>query len=79
MDHAYLEEFMNVFEITDEMIAKTATAENTKNWDSYNHLELVAVLEKRFCVRFTGEEITKLKSYESGRNILKEKGVQFQA
>jgi len=57
----------DVFGDPDLTLAETSTAADVDGWDSLMHLNVVIELERRFGVRFTTAEISKLK--EEGQNI----------
>ena len=42
--------------------AKKAIFGQTKNWDSLQHMELILSIEKKYNVKFSGEEISKLRT-----------------
>jgi acyl carrier protein len=48
-------------------VTEATTAEDVEGWDSLMHLNLVIALEKRFGVRFSTSEISRLK--EEGQNV----------
>lgn len=51
-----------VFEDPVLQISPGTTAEDIPNWDSFNHLSIVAAVEQRFGVRFRTSEIETLKN-----------------
>ena len=44
--------------------------EDCPTWDSLNHVEIVILLEEEFSVRFTGEEVATLNSFEEIRQVI---------
>ena len=42
--------------------AKKAIFGQTKNWDSLQHMELILGIERKYNVKFSGEEISKLQT-----------------
>ena len=44
-----------------------------KNWDSLGHLNLLMLLEKRFKIKFTIEEMTSLKKISEIIKVIKNK------
>ena len=51
-----------VFENPALVITPEMTAEDVPNWDSLNHLNIVASVEHRFGIRFRTSEIEKLRN-----------------
>ncbi|MGH7035474.1 MAG: acyl carrier protein [Stellaceae bacterium] len=51
-----------VFEDPSLLLTVATTAEDVPNWDSFNHLNIVAAAEQRFGVRFRTSEIESLKN-----------------
>jgi acyl carrier protein len=51
-----------VFEDPSLRLTPETTAEDVPNWDSFNHLNIVAAAEQRFGVRFRTSEIESLKN-----------------
>lgn len=46
-------------------ISDNANPDNTENWDSINHLNIITALEEEFDVFFTEEEMIELMSLEN--------------
>ena len=57
----------DVFGEPDMVLTEASTAGDVEAWDSLMHLNVVIELERRFSIRFTTAEISKLK--EEGQNI----------
>ena len=53
--------------------AKKAIFEQTKNWDSLQHMELILGIERKYNVKFSGEEISKLRTSKIIFETLKKK------
>lgn len=51
-----------VFEDPSLSLTPETTADDVPNWDSFNHLNIVAAVEQRFHVRFRTSEIERLKN-----------------
>jgi acyl carrier protein len=51
-----------VFEDPSLRLTPETTAEDVPNWDSFNHLNIVAAAEQRFGVHFRTSEIESLKN-----------------
>jgi acyl carrier protein len=54
--------FRDVFENDDIGVTRETTANDIAEWDSLNHFQLIAALEKHFKIRFTTNEIYKWKN-----------------
>lgn len=46
---------------------------NTPNWDSINQIEIIVALEKKYKIKFSQSEISKLNNYSNILKILKKK------
>ena len=53
--------------------AKKAIFGQTKNWDSLQHMELILGIERKYNVKFSGEEISKLQTSKIIFETLKKK------
>ena len=53
--------------------AKKAIFGQTKNWDSLQHMELILGIERKYNVKFSGEEISKLQTSKIIFDTLKKK------
>ena len=51
--------------------------DNTSNWDSFNGLILVTELEKNFNVKFTLDEVVKVKNVGDIKKFLKQHGIKI--
>jgi acyl carrier protein len=54
-----------------------SNAQNTLNWDSLRHIEVIFAVESAFHVRFTMPEIANLRKLGDIRNLLITKNVRF--
>ena len=63
----------NLFEVDIELINNDFSSDNTDNWDSLGHMNLVVALEEEFDIEFEDEEILELITYELILNIINEK------
>ncbi|MBL7055948.1 acyl carrier protein [Candidatus Woesearchaeota archaeon] len=59
-----------VLEVKD---VENISREKTEEWDSFNHLMLVSEIEKNLGIKFTIEEVEKIKNYENLKNIVSKK------
>lgn len=71
----YIQVFRDVLGLERESDILEANSENTEEWDSYMHMELVAAIEEKFQIQFQGEDVLKFVSFEEGLSILHKKGV----
>lgn len=67
----------NVLEIDAKVINNETSPENVSSWDSYNGLLLVSELENFFKVKFTMEEVLKLKNVKDIIEFLQKHGVRL--
>ena len=51
----------NILRIDPATLSPESNAQNTPNWDSLNHIELIFAIESAYCVRFTMPEIASLR------------------
>ena len=49
----------------------------TQGWDSIGHMSLVAALEDAFGIELEPEEILEIRSFDSGKELLQRRGVEF--
>ena len=61
------EVFCEVFGDDQLSLSETTTAADVEGWDPLMHLNLIIALEKRFAIRFSTAEISRLK--EHGQNF----------
>jgi acyl carrier protein len=54
-----------------------SNAQNTANWDSLRHIEVIFAVESAFHVRFTMPEIANLRKLGDIRNLLLAKNVRL--
>jgi acyl carrier protein len=63
-----------VLEMPEAQIDEQLTAEQTSNWDSMRHLNLIMALEDAFGVTFASEELAELTSYRAIAEALARRG-----
>ena len=56
--------FSNMFPSLDRASAAKAEMNNTKEWDSLNHIRLIMALEEEFEINIDADEISRLTAYE---------------
>lgn len=54
--------FRDIFDDNALVITPDSSPEEIEEWDSLNHINLVVLIERRFSVRFTTDEIARTKS-----------------
>jgi len=62
--------FARVLDINEQDVTEETSRENTEKWDSFNHLLLINELEKEFNIRFTMEEVEKIKTFKDIKKIV---------
>ena len=65
----------NVLGVDPSTLAATSNAENTPNWDSLNHIEVIFAIESAYHVRFTMLEIAGLRNLGDIERILVSKSL----
>lgn len=68
--------FARVLDLDESEITDQTSRENTENWDSFNHLLLVNEIERECKVRFTINEVEKVKNIRDAKNLLIQKGIK---
>ena len=63
-----------VLEMPEAQIDEQLTAEQTSNWDSMRHLNLIMALEDAFGVTFASEELGELTSHRAIAEALARRG-----
>ena len=66
-----------VFDIPVNEINYESNPENIKNWDSFTGYVLLDEIETNFNISITMEESLKIKKINDFKNILKDKGINF--
>jgi len=66
-----------VFNIPINEINYESNPENIKNWDSFTGYVLLDEIETNFDISITMEESLEIKKIDDFKNILKEKGINF--
>lgn len=62
--------FMNVFNVSKEILNDSFTFSNVEEWDSVMHMVLISQLEDTFDIMFDTEDILSFESYENGKKII---------
>jgi len=53
---------MNFFKNKDLKIKNNTKINDVKGWDSLNHIKIIVILEKQFKIKFSGDQIYKIKN-----------------
>jgi acyl carrier protein len=64
-----------VLDMPEHEVDERLSAEQTTNWDSIRHLDLVMALEEAFGVSFSSEELGVLTSYRAIVEALGQRGI----
>ena len=65
--------FRQVFDEDDLIITENTTANDIEDWDSLTHMQLIVLIEKKFGIKFTTEEIKKAANVGEFIGIIKGK------
>ena len=65
--------FAGLFSIAESSITAKTGPEEIENWDSLNHMSLVASLEKEFQISFEVEEIMEMENVGAAIGIVRRK------
>ena len=60
----------NILKVDPSTLSSASNAQNTQNWDSLRHIEVVFAVESAYHVRFSMPEITGLKNLGDIRRVL---------
>ena len=67
-----------VFNVSIDEINYESNPENIENWDSFTGYILLDEIETNFDVKFTMDESLEIEKVEDFKNILKQKGINFE-
>jgi acyl carrier protein len=70
------EAFVEGLEIPMEEV-ESATMESVDKWDSIGQMSLVAIIEDAFGIEFEPDEVMQFTSFEAGKEILKNHGIEL--
>lgn len=73
----YNQVFCELFSLPSGFDGATVKLNDTEDWDSVGHMELITALEDTFDIMFETEDILGLTSYSEGIEILKKYSVEI--
>jgi acyl carrier protein len=65
--------FRTLFNDPDLVLRDGLVATDVPGWDSFNHVNLMIIIEQEFGVKFTNEEVVKMQNVADLKNVLKGK------
>jgi acyl carrier protein len=65
--------FRDILDDDDLILERQTTAEDVRNWDSANHINIVVATEVRFRIRFTNGEIERLRNVGDFVQLIQQK------
>ena len=68
------EVFQNVFDDEDITVDRDTAADDIEDWDSLEHIRLIAAVEREFGVKFTMKEVSSMKNVGEMIDIIAERG-----
>lgn len=54
--------FQDILDADDLVLTRATTAEDVKDWDSANHINIIVATEMRFKIKFNNAEVERLKN-----------------
>ena len=67
------EVFQNVFDDDEITVDRDTTAADIEDWDSLEHIRLIAAVEREFGVKFTMKEVSAMKNVGEMIDIIAER------
>ena len=67
------EVFQNVFDDDEITVDRDTTATDIEDWDSLEHIRLIAAVEREFGVKFTMKEVSAMKNVGEMMDIIAER------
>lgn len=68
------EVFRDVFDEEEITVGEETTADDIEDWDSLEHINLIAAMEKEFSMKFTMGQVVSMKNVGEMVTIILEKG-----
>lgn len=69
----------NVLSVSEDVLDDSSNANNTANWDSAKHIDLLLAVEVAYNIQFTMSEITSMQNLGDMRVLLEGKGAALAA
>jgi len=66
--------FRDIFMDDSINLSETTSPEDIDEWDSLAHVTLLSSIERKFCVRFTAEEMGSIQDISTLLKVLNERG-----
>ena len=70
MDSEIIEIMRDIFNVE---IDEDSNKQNIDEWDSFNHIEILDCIEKKYNIRFTDEEMGSINSFKDLSRMVNEK------
>lgn len=67
--------FAHTLNIPPSRVTEEMTMQNTAEWDSLKHIELIVAIEGQYNIELTGDEIAVMTSYQTISDMLQKRGV----
>ena len=65
--------FQDVFDDEDIEVTRETTADDIEDWDSLEHIRLIAAVEREFGIKFTMKEVSAMKNLGEMMDIIEER------
>lgn len=65
--------FQDVFDDEDIEVTRETTADDIEDWDSLEHIRLIAAVEREFGIKFTMKEVSAMKNVGEMMDIIEER------
>ena len=65
--------FQSVFDDDDITVDRDTTADDIEDWDSLEHIRLIAAVEREFGIKFTMKEVSAMKNVGEMIDIISER------
>jgi len=63
-----------VLNVDESKVDDDLTMDNAEQWDSFNHLLIISEIEKEMGVKFSIQEVEKIKSFKDLKEVVSNKG-----
>lgn len=65
--------FQDLFDDDDINVTRETTADDIEDWDSLEHINLIAAVERKYKIRFTMKEVSSMKNVGEMIDIISER------